>query len=84
MKLHCLLHVKKIKKIKIAIIKYLVEHGADINKANFYIRETPLYYACENGNKSIIKYLVEHGADVNKSNGYGRTPLFNACTKKKK
>jgi len=58
------------------LVKYLVEHGSDINKEN-RARETPLWYACENGNESVIKYLVEHGANVNKGNRV--TPLFNAC-----
>jgi len=36
-----------------------------LNKENF-VGETPLLYACRNGNEAIIKYLVEHGADVKK------------------
>ncbi|ORX85055.1 ankyrin, partial [Anaeromyces robustus] len=43
------------------IVKYLIDHGADVNKKNMNNR-TPLIMAFEHGNKSIIKYLVEHGA----------------------
>jgi len=44
------------------IVKYLFEHGADINKK---CRDgaTPLFNACYIGNENIIKYLVELGAD---------------------
>ncbi|OUM58750.1 hypothetical protein PIROE2DRAFT_22739, partial [Piromyces sp. E2] len=55
----------------IKVVKYLVEHGADINKEN-YERETPLFYACKSGNEAVIKYLVERGADINKENKYER------------
>ena len=66
------------KDINIYIIKYLVEHGADINKANEY-GETPINLECEKGNETIVKNLVEHGADINKANKYGFSPLFSAC-----
>ncbi|KAL6605118.1 hypothetical protein U3516DRAFT_758083 [Neocallimastix sp. 'constans'] len=41
------------------LVKYLVEHGADINK------EIPQFRAIKRGNENLIKYLVEHGADIN-------------------
>jgi len=47
------------------IIKYLVEHGADVNKENDY-GVTPLFNACSGGYEAITKYLVEQGADINK------------------
>eukprot|EP00833_Pecoramyces_ruminatium_P001633 jgi/Orpsp1_1/1175665/evm.model.c7180000054754.1 len=52
------------------LVKYLVEHGADINKEN-KDGKTPLFDA--------FKYLVELGADINKKNKDGYTPLFDAC-----
>ena len=58
------------------IVKYLVEHGVNINKAN-EDGETPLFSAARNG--AIIKYLVEHGVDINKVNSNGHTPSFMAC-----
>ena len=42
------------------IIKYLVEHGTDINKED-NDGFTPLYNACEEGHEDVVKYLVEHG-----------------------
>ena len=63
------------------IVRYLVEHGADVNHQgkNQYLflfmnndtafsgnqNWTPLYWAAWNGNLEIVRYLVEHGADVN-------------------
>jgi len=75
-----LIYECKKKDINIYIIKYLVEHGTDINKTNNH-GETPLFEACRSGNVTIVKYLVEHGADINKTNNYGNIPLFNACYK---
>jgi len=54
----------------IDVIKFLVEHGADVNA---YTRHgTPLMVAT---NFKTVKYLVEHGADVNKGSG-DKTPLI--------
>jgi len=60
------------------IIKYLIEHGADINKA-YQFKENTLHCACQKGNEKIVKYLIENGADVNKVNRYNETPLYCAC-----
>jgi len=58
------------------LVKYLVEHGADVNEAGiiyccyYYFDNrilTPLMVACSIGNLNIVKYLVEHGADINKN-----------------
>ena len=43
---------------------FLIKNGIDINKEN-YNKETPLFYACSNGNETIVKYLVKLGADIN-------------------
>ncbi|KAL6635599.1 ankyrin repeat-containing domain protein [Neocallimastix sp. 'constans'] len=60
------------------LVKYLVEHGADINKEYEY-GTTVLFNACRNRNKDLVEYLVEHGADINKENKYGETALLIAC-----
>ena len=51
------------------IVRYLVEHGADINKINKK-GETPLSKAFDKGHENIIRYLVEHGAYINKKDKY--------------
>ena len=60
------------------IIKYLFEHGADVN----YKKkggESVLHYAAKFGSLEIVKYLVEHGADVNCKNKRNKSVLHNAA-----
>ena len=45
------------------MVKYLVEHGANINEVN-RDNETPIFKACKYGNEAIVKYLVKHDADM--------------------
>ena len=51
-----------------AIVKMLLENGADIDKPDNYTGKTPLLAALH-GNKpnrfSLALYLIEHGADIN-------------------
>jgi len=62
------------------IVKFLVKHGADINKEDEY-GKTPLFYACLEGHENIVKYLIKYGAEINKSDLTDGTPLFDACDK---
>ncbi|KAL6632575.1 hypothetical protein U3516DRAFT_885956 [Neocallimastix sp. 'constans'] len=48
-----------------ALVKYLVEHGTDINKES-KDGSSPLLKPCSNGNEAIVKYLTEFGAYINK------------------
>jgi len=64
-----------------SMVKYLIEHGANVNvEGEVYILylndydcmdyrkikvKTPLSIACEKENESLVKYLIEHGANVN-------------------
>ena len=59
------------------IVKYLVEHGADVNEEIY--GNTPLFAAVKKSNENIVKYLVEHDADVNHKNACGETSLFAAA-----
>ncbi len=43
------------------IVKYLIEHGADVNKENSD-GDTPLSVAREEGHENIVEYLTEQGA----------------------
>jgi len=49
------------------IVKYLVEHGADVKKT-IVNGWTPLFFAFDHQNKQLIKLLVEYGTDINKEN----------------
>jgi len=57
------------------IIKYLIKHGADVNKENKN-EETPLYCACQEGNEKIVKYLIECGADIKMIDDLGYSPFI--------
>jgi len=52
------------------VVKYLVEHGADINNG-----KTSLFGTCQNGNENIVRYLIEHRANINKASEDGMTQL---------
>ena len=48
----------------VEMVKYLVEHGADIH----FWEDTPLINASYMGHLDIVKYLLEQGANVNAKN----------------
>ena len=52
------LHLKK----NDALIKYLIQNGADVNADNTH-HKTALIYAVEQNRTSLVKYLLEKGAD---------------------
>ncbi|KAG4085204.1 hypothetical protein H8356DRAFT_912064, partial [Neocallimastix lanati (nom. inval.)] len=41
------------------LIKFLAKHGEDINKVDYKYGESPLFFACESGNKDLITFLLE-------------------------
>jgi len=47
-------------------LKYLIEHGADINQKG-KCNKTPLYIAIENKNEDLIKYLIDHKVTIDDS-----------------
>ncbi|MDX1914666.1 MAG: ankyrin repeat domain-containing protein [Methylophilus sp.] len=48
------------------IVKYLVEHGADMDYAHPLTKMTPFHLAAFDGYEDIVKYLASKGADINK------------------
>lgn len=58
-----------------AIIKYLINHGANINSVDGY-KNTPLAIAAKKKKLDTVKYLLENGANVNSKNKSGATPLI--------
>lgn len=58
----------------LAVVKRLLEFGADINEAN-EVGWTALHAAAFLGADKIVKYLVDNGAVVDAQNGCGLTPL---------
>ncbi|KAF3056049.1 putative ankyrin repeat protein [Trichoderma lentiforme] len=60
-----------------AVVKLLVEKGADIEAKDNKYDQTPLLWAAEGGYEAIVKLLVEKGADIEaKDKEHGRTPLL--------
>lgn len=66
-----------------AIVRYLVQNGADVNKAR--INWTPLIMACQAKSEEVVSILLSAGADVNLRTGgaaheRGETALMAAAT----
>lgn len=57
-------------------MKWLIEHGADVNFRNSY-GATPLHHHASERTGNI-KFLLELGADINAKNKLGATPLSEA------
>jgi ankyrin repeat protein len=63
-----------------AIVKLLVEKGADVNAQGGYFGNA-LQAASLGGHKAIVKLLVEKGADVNAQGGEYGNSLYAASLK---
>ena len=61
----------------LSAVECLINHGADVNKANNE-GDSPLIIAAFNKRLSVVEYLVIHGAEVNGSTNDGRSALYNA------
>lgn len=49
-----------------ALVKYLVEKGADLDYVHPLTKMTAFHLAAYDGHSDIVKYLAEKGADINK------------------
>ncbi|GAP83288.1 putative ankyrin repeat domain-containing protein 29-like [Rosellinia necatrix] len=61
-----------------AIIKLLLEKGADIDLSHRY-SGTPLCIAAENGHVAVVKLLLKRGARIDLGDKFGDTPLYVAA-----
>lgn len=59
----------------LAMVKLLVEHGADVNHKPGGKRRSPLHLAASSGYIEIADYLIARGAQVNAVDDEGDTPL---------
>ncbi len=74
------LHAACCYKGRSAIIRLLIDHGANVN-ARDVAESTPLHFAARYADKQTVELLLTKGADVNaKNKKKGRTPLFEAMT----
>ena len=69
---------KAAQKGHLEIMRLLIEHGADPNKAKAN-GATPMHMAVQQGHLDIVKLLIEHDADPNKAQPNGATPVFMAA-----
>ncbi len=62
------------------LLKYLINHGADVNYINeeLWYKPSLLVHALYNGDTTVADFLIEAGADINLVDGSGDTAL-NAC-----
>ena len=69
----------------IAIVRYLVGAGADINfVAEHKNGDTPLCAAAQGGDLEVVHFLIEQGANINFRNGQKLNPLHLAIKEEKK
>lgn len=61
------------------VVKYLVEHGAEVDGRDNFRDKTALLAAAFDGHYDIVKYLHEHGASINVQAVNGWTPLHDAA-----
>ena len=63
----------------IAVVQYLVEQGADMEKGTNSGNTSLIIFCWEDGQLDIARYLLEQGADRDKANDGGWTPLHEAA-----
>jgi len=57
------------------VVRYLLEHGADVDVQTNTEQPTPLHLASFYGGFKVVQLLLDHGADINVQDKNGRTPL---------
>jgi ankyrin repeat protein len=60
------------------VVRYLPEHGAEVDVQANTINSTPLHSASWFGSVKVAQLLLEHGAKVNARNEEGCTPLLSS------
>ncbi|KAF9329610.1 hypothetical protein BG006_007333, partial [Podila minutissima] len=89
------IHAASCSNANVAVVRYLIEHGADVNAKRLprkYSSEkgvqavgttgsTPLHFAAANGCLAIVEILLRHGAIVDVIDKYGSSPLSVAAAR---
>ena len=63
------------------VVKYLINHGADVSKTNDY-EQTALHYASGYGHLNVVELLLSKGAGIDVEDEDGHTPLMLAAETK--
>ena len=77
----CPLHMAACSDQNYAVVKLLLDRGADIN-AEDSLRRRPLHEACLNNAIRVAELLLDSGADIDAVHHY-RTALYDACKKRR-
>jgi len=64
---------------QLAVARFLLANGADVNSQETRDRSTPLHLAARAGGKSMVELLLANGARVDVQKPDGNTPLFVAA-----
>lgn len=73
--MHTVCHSTSSPKLKIEIIKLLLENGAEVNEAMGNECWTPLHAATAEGDVEVVRFLLENGARIDAEDGRCETPL---------
>lgn len=66
----------------VGVVRVLLRNGADVERCESD-RNSPLYFAAQNGNVEIVEELLEFGASIDRHTGdQGHTALTIACANK--
>jgi len=65
------------------VVKFLVEHGADIKAEDLVLSRSVIHFAAENGHLDCIKYLTEKGANLLDRDSFGATAMHYAARSNK-
>ena len=58
-----------------ALVKLLLEHGADVSANAGHYRLTPLHLAVDDGHEAVVKILLSHGGNSHAPDWMGMTPI---------
>jgi len=59
-----------------AVVRLLLDKGADIESKDSQYSQTPLSWAARNGHEAVVKLLLDKGTNLEpKDNQFGRMPL---------
>ncbi len=61
-------------------MKYLVEHGVNVNIPGIFDGMTPLMAAVRKGSCELVKLILEHGADINAQDKKGQCAIMDALS----